>query len=1172
MAYLKIKTPALITILLLTFASPGNPRANSRSSSPLPAQSSISSKNPSAKPSGVDQTKSYHLQFMLDNWDSDKGLPQNSVIDLARTKDGYLWVGTQEGVARFDGIGFKTFKDPKVWAEQAIFTSVIFAASDDSLWAGTREGLNKIKNEQFKTFTVNSGLPGKYVTALAEDTSGTIWVGTRNGVAKITGDQVVTITTSEGLIHNEIRAITFTSDGSAWIGTEKGLSRIKDGKYENFTEQSGLGSNKITRLFESRDGTLWIGTEGGGLNRFKDGRITRLTTANGLSNNSVFSIAEDTQGALWIGTGTGLDYMLNNQVVNYSGAADVLHDQIHSLLVDYEGILWIGTKSNGLFKLRQSKFKIYGQAEGIPRDDIWCVMESRDGSTWLGLGAGGGLARMKDGKIQSWTIKDGLPDSEVLSLYETKSGDLWLGTGGGICQFRNGKFKCLSTKDGLVNDQVTAISEADDGSLWIGTYNGVSRFKDGQFDNSWNQKGLGGNLIGDLMIARDGSIWIAGMPNGLFRIKDQQIISYSQMPGMPSNQPTSVYEDADGHFWIGTYQKGLCRLRPDGTITNYSTDQGLLENQVFDTIEDGIGYFWLTSNHGIFRIPKSQFDELDQGKISRLSPIRYGTSDGLRSEECNGGSQPSSWITRDGQVMITTIRGLVTFDPRSIVSELLPPKVAVNQILANQASIPLGENIKVGPGLHNLEIHYTGLSLIAPTKIQFRYKLEGWDKNWVIVNDRRTAYYTSLPPGDYTFRLSAANTDGRWDEIGIATSIHVKKLFYQTTWFYLFCISVLGLALFGVYRFRVSRLNENLLDKIVRSMPVAMAVLDDKDSVKMINNQFVRELGYSIEDLSNLNEWFKEAYPDPEIRQKAVASWAKAAASTTPYEEMRLIPREWHVHCKDGSELDVEVRIARTLDRRIVTLNDITYRKQAEETLKNSREQMRQLAARLQQAREEERAFIAREIHDELGQLLTGLKIDLKWLEKRLPQDAENYKLLKEKMVSILELADETILAMRRVATQFRPGILDTLGLIAAIEWQAEEFSNRTGILCEFSEQLPQKLPGLECETALFRIFQESLTNVARHSNATAVKVSLTGQAGSLIMQVRDNGRGISEQEISDPHSIGLLGMRERAYIFGGEVSVSGLPGRGTIVTATIPFDQNAGNGNGTTHSAGKST
>jgi signal transduction histidine kinase len=277
----------------------------------------------------------------------------------------------------------------------------------------------------------------------------------------------------------------------------------------------------------------------------------------------------------------------------------------------------------------------------------------------------------------------------------------------------------------------------------------------------------------------------------------------------------------------------------------------------------------------------------------------------------------------------------------------------------------------------------------------------------------------------------------------------------------------------------------------------------------------------------------------------------KALSPTFPSEK-HTVPREWHIRTKDGAERDVDVRIARALDRVIITLNDVTYRKRAEETLKASHQQLRELAARLQQAREEERTFIAREIHDELGQLLTGLKFDIKWLDKRLPKGAEE---LKNKTASILELVDESVLAVRRIATEFRPGILDTLGLTAAIEWQAQEFQKRTGIQCHINEQMPDQLTDRHRETALFRIFQESLTNVARHSGATEVKVNLSRQNGSVVLQIRDNGRGITRNEINHSHSIGLLGMRERAHLFGGEVHFSGTPNQGTTVTASIPLE-----------------
>ena len=1166
MAFLKTKPLVmLICGLLFSAIQPATIDSKAPSGQPQPL-SSPSTINSGTKP---DSKTSNQLRTMLDHWESeDKGLPQNSVVDLARTKDGYLWIGTQEGVTRFDGVEFKNYKDHPGWANKSIFTNVMFAASDGSLWVGTRDGLNQIKNDRFTSYTLKSGLPDTYVSALAEDADGALWVGTRNGLAKFSKGRFTTLTSQGGLIDDDIRCVSVTQDGSVWVGTEKGLSRIRNGKFEKFTEENGLSNNKITKIYESHNGALWIGTERGGLNRFKDGQLSKVSIP-GLSDNSIFSIAEDEEGTLWLGTGTGLVCLQGDRLLNYSKDVKQLNDRIHCLLIDYEGILWVGTNGNGLFKVRTPKFTVYGEQEGLPRDDVWCVLEARDGSIWMGLGEGGGLSKMKEGKVQSWSVKDGLPDSEVLSLYETKDGQIWVGTGGGLCQFTNGKFHCYTNKHGLASDQVTAIGESADGSLWIGTYKGVSRFKDGKFDNFWNQKGLEGSLIGDMLMARDGSIWFVAMPGGAFRIKDGIIRNYSVTEGLSSDQTTCIYEDDAGDIWIGTYQNGLSRLRPDGSITTYSTQQGLLENQVFDTIEDGLGNFWLTSNHGIFRIAKQEFDQLDQGKIKQLTPVRFGLSDGMRTEECNGGSQPSSWKTREGRILITTIRGLVSFNPREISDESFLLSAMIQEIIADRVSIPLDKEIQIGPGLQNLEIHYSGLSLIAPTKTQFRYMLQNWDQDWIDVGSRRTAYYNNLPPGDYVFRVSVANAAGRWGEPKTLVPIHIKKRVYQRTWFYLLSTLIVGLALYGSYRVRVYRLNEKLLSQITMSLPVAVGVIDEKNSTKLVNNQFIKELGYTVDDVANFDSWFEQLFPNPALRHKARSNWLKVTSATSD-SDLRSLPKEWHIRCKDGTELDVEVRVAKAGDRYVVTFNDVTYRKRGEEALKASREQLRELAARLQEAREEERAFIAREIHDELGQLLTGLKIDLKWFEKRLPQDAANASLLREKMASILELVDETIRAMRRVATQFRPGVLDTLGLIAAIEWQAEEFSNRTGINCEFIDPMPQQLVGLDCETALFRIFQESLTNVARHSEATKVKVSLSRQNGALILRVSDNGRGITEKEIRDPHSIGLLGMRERAYIFGGEVSVTGSPGHGTTVTARIPINSSddhhkafAQNGNG---------
>lgn len=1103
--------------------------------------------------------------FLLDKWNSEDGLPQNSVPATARSKDGYLWIGTQEGVTRFDGVKFKVFKDTSAWANQDIFTNCLLAAGDGSLWVGTRSGLNRIgpaPEHSFTTYTLESGLPNKYVTALAEDTSGNIWIGTRGGLTQFSQGKFKTFTTADGLADDFIVTLQVAGDGCLWIGTAKGTSCIKYGSFQPWGTIPELAAVQINKLYEDRMGVLWVGTEGRGLIRYKDGKTTTLTGKQNLANDNVYAITEDNDGRLWIGTGGGLNYLTGGiergLLVNYGKTHPALDDYIYSISPDREGSIWIGTKADGLIRLRKSRFLVYGAAEGLSKDDIWCVLETRDGALWIGFGSGGGLNRWKDGKVQSWNTKDGLIDPEVLSLLEARDGTLWVGTGGGLCRFQNGRFKCLSTQDGLPNAEVTSIVEDTDGSLWVGTYGGISRFKDGKFDNSWNQQGLGDTMVGDLLLSKiDGGLWLTSSPDGLARLKDGQLKKYATDAGSPLSQAVCVYEDAAGELWVGTYQKGLVRIRRDGTIRVYSTLDGLLDDQIFDTLEDDAGNFWLTSNHGIFRVAKKQFDDLDQGRIQQLAVSRYGISDGLRTNECNGGSQPSGWKTRDGRLLVATINGLVSILPDRAAREAPLPPVVIEQVIADKKPVKIQERITVGPGLHDLEIEYTGLSLLAPGKVQFKYRLEGFDPDWIHVGTRRTAYYTSLPPGDYHFHVIASSPDGRWpdgelEKVGAMAHIHVKKLFYQRTNFYLLCAAVFGLTLYAAHRYRVSRSNEKLLGSIVQSLPIAVGVTDDDGAIRLVNTQFLRDFGYTREELQTVERLLDAVYPNEEVRRSARFYWQKALTETSLVKR-RAIPREWHVRRKDGSQRDVDVRVARALDRVIVTFNDITDRKRAEETLKTSHRQLRELAARLQQAREEERAFIAREIHDELGQLLTGLKFDIKWLDKRLPSNAED---LRKKIASILELVDESIQTVRRIATDFRPGVLDTLGLNAAIEWQAEEFQKRTGIECRINERMADPPADQQRATALFRIFQESLTNVARHSGATEVNVSLSRQNGSVVLQVKDNGRGITETEINHSRSVGLLGMRERAHLFGGEVHFSGVPNRGTTVTARIPLDK----------------
>lgn len=346
------------------------------------------------------------------------------------------------------------------------------------------------------------------------------------------------------------------------------------------------------------------------------------------------------------------------------------------------------------------------------------------------------------------------------------------------------------------------------------------------------------------------------------------------------------------------------------------------------------------------------------------------------------------------------------------------------------------------------------------------------------------------------------------------------------------------------------RESEENFRRMVMLSPMATAVTDENDVTVLLNEKFVTTFGYTIEDLPTVPHWWALVYPDPVRRARFRAIWEGAVAGLLS-SGREVKPVEAQIRCRDGSLRTVEFRHSALGSRTIHVLNDVTELKHAEAELTASREELRNLAARLQAVREEERTTIAREIHDELGQALTGLKMDLKWLENRLPPEAQA---LRHRLTSALELVSDTITAVRRIATSLRPGVLDDFGLSAAIEWQASEFEARTGIRCQMA-RLPDELPVTEDQaTAVFRIFQETLTNVARHAAATRVEVNLAQNDDTLWLQVKDNGRGVTTEEIRHTRSLGLVGMRERAWLLGGEFRVSGEPGLGTTVTVQIPL------------------
>jgi PAS domain S-box-containing protein len=743
-------------------------------------------------------------QYSHEVWQTEQGLPQNSIQAITQTRDGYLWFGTQEGLVRFDGVAFTVFDKRNTPQIKQNHVHSLYEARDGSLWVGTTGGLIQLRNGRFTSFTTKEGLSNDYALSIREDRDGAIWAGTfGGGLNRWKEGKFTAYSVKDGLANDFVWSLDSSPDGSLWIGTSGGLTRLKDGTFTTYTTADGLPDNVVWSITHARDGGLWVGTNGG-VGRFKDGRFTVYTTKDGLSHNSVYAILEDQHGTVWIATnGGGFNRLRDGKLTSFTAKDGLSTDFLLSLCQDMEGSIWIGTYGGGVNRLKDSKFVSYTTKDGLGHNFLRAIYQTRDGSVWLGT-QGGGMSRWKDGAMTTYTIKDGLAHDTVMSFHESRDGSLWIGTNSGLSRFKDGRFTTYTTKDGLSNNFIRAIHEDRAGHLWIGTRGaGLNRFADGRFTTYATQEAVN-DVVRYFYEDRTGTLWM-GTNGGLARWKDGRFTLYTTKDGLSNDSVYAIHEDAEGTLWIGTYGAGLNRFK-DGRFTAYTTKDGLFDDVVFQILEDDLGNLWMSCNRGVFRVSRKELNDFAQGKIKSITSIAYGLADGMTSSECNGSSQPAGWRTRDGRLWFPTLKGVVIIDPNDLKPNVLPPPVMIERAEIYDTRFDPGAPALVPPGQGHLEFHYTALSFLAPEKIKFKYRLEGFDNDWVNAGTRRVALYTNLSPGRYRFRVTACNSDGVWNATGASFDFYLRPHFYQATWFYLVCALSAVLIGFGVYYLRVRQM------------------------------------------------------------------------------------------------------------------------------------------------------------------------------------------------------------------------------------------------------------------------------------------------------------------------------------------------------------------------------
>ena len=743
-------------------------------------------------------------QYVLDTWQTGEGLPQNSADTIARTPDGYLWIGTEEGLARFDGIQFTVFNHNNESAIPSKDIVVLYVDRSAKLWIGTQDGLAVFENGHFKAYNTVPGLTHVGILAILEDKTRRIWVGTTNGLVEIDGDRIRTFGTSDGLRDSVIEALLEDRNGVLWVATATGALHVYDGKAFRLAQLGTQATGElVSAMYADTDGALWFGTTSGSLYR-NAGDRSELVAPRGRLGSAVHALTGDRDGNLWIATIGGGLVRLRDGVFSALASSHFPSDDLAALYEDSEGSLWIGSRGGGLSRLRNGKFAPIGEPEGLQGNVAWTIVPRAVGGIWVGTDAG--LSSYDGTTVRHIAEPKGFENMRVRALLEDPDGTLWVGTdGAGVYRRDREHVTGFSRRNGLSSNSVNAICEDRQGRIWIGTNAGLDLLQGGKITSVQSLLHLSGPTpIGVIHEDRHGSLWVATASNGVFVIDDHNTRHLGLADGLPSSYVIAIYEDERGVIWLGTAE-GLAVWR-EGKISSLAGAAKALQETIAQVLEDDQHRIWITSNKGLTSIPRATLDALADGALEVSGMQSYDVADGLRTAEFDGGNSSAGSRTADGRLWFPSIRGIVAVDPAHIRTNTLAPAVRIEQVKVDAAPMPVIDGIELSPGRQQMEFHYTALSLISAQRSRFRYRLEGFDQNWVDAGNRRTAYYTRLPPGTFTFRVIASNNDGVWNNSGATYSFTVKPYFYQTWWFILISAVVVVLLARAWYHWRVRHL------------------------------------------------------------------------------------------------------------------------------------------------------------------------------------------------------------------------------------------------------------------------------------------------------------------------------------------------------------------------------
>jgi PAS domain S-box-containing protein len=1108
-------------------------------------------------------------------WRIEDGVFAGSPNVMAQTTNGYLWIGTQAGLMRFDGVRFVSWRPPEGIELPSSRINSLLGARDGSLWIGTAMGLARWQNGNLTNYRDATGS----IMAILEDRAGTIWIAranfsdTKGPLCKVADTGLRCFGTDDGITLPYAVTLANDSLGNIWLAGGAMVSRWQTNSSDTYVP-AGLNPaeifNGVLALAARPYGSLWVGLvhagKGGGLQQLAQGAWKPFITPEFDGTTlEVTALLLDRDGSLWVGTlDRGIYRIQGNKVDHFRSSDGLSGDAVTGLFQDRERNIWVAT-SRGIDNFHDLRVASFSTRQGLSADQVNSVLASRDGTVWIG---NYGLDVLRSGKITSIRARNGLPGRAVTSLLEDRAGRLWVGVDQELSVYEQGKFRKIPTRDGSPLGVVRAMTEDVDGSIWVATHstenrNRLLRIQDLRIreDISPPQLPLANALAAD----PHGGVWLGLASGSLARYRNGQMEFFSLNQSPHDGPVHSLLVNSDASVLAAT-TSGLVGWQ-NGRVQSLTVRNGLPCDVIYALIFDKEATLWLYAACGLIAIQNSELQRWSKSPDATVNTRLLDVFDG--AQPMSTPLRPNASQSPDGRLWFANENVVQMIDPAHLDSNPIPPPVHVEEMVADHKSYAPRDGLRLPALTRNLEVDYTALSFVAPRKVRFRYKLEGHDSEWQDPGTRRQAFYADLRPGNYRFRVIASNNDGVWNEAGATLAFTLAAAWYQTWWFRGVSLAAFLALLWALYRWRIQQVQrqEKQLRDVIDTIP-ALAFSSSPDGKnEWVNRRWVEYSGVSPEASSG-SGWRSTVHPDDLDEHEK--KWQRSLASGDPFENearRRSANGEYRWFLVRGVPLrDEHGRIVKWYG----TLTDIEDRKRAEE----ERERLHQLQSELAHMNRvstmgELAASIAHELKQPITAAITDGKTCLRWLARDEP-DLQEAREATMRTVKDATRAGEIINRLRSLYKKDAPPERELVDvnevareLLVLLRSEADRYS--VSMRTDLYTDLPRvRADRVQLQQVCLNLMVNAIEAMKDIGGELTIKSEL-GKDGHVLITVSDTGVGLSaeEDQIFDAFfttkpegsGMGLTISRSIVESHGGRLWAVANTGRGASFHFTLPSE-----------------